>query len=87
MFARNSWNAQFWYNQCLKDAEKGIAIYGMDERGVPFTLAPIANKTRNEEHIRRYKRQRNKIVKLNKVAKKRYFRSFDTATIGSDKRF
>ena len=47
----------------------------------------IANKTRNEEDIRRYKRQRNKIVKLNKVAKKRYFRSLDPATIGSDKRF
>ena len=29
----------------------------------------IANKTHNEEDIRRYKRQRNKIVKLNKVAR------------------
>ena len=47
----------------------------------------IANKTRNEEDIRRYKRQTNKIVKLNKVAKKRYFQSLDPATIGSDKRF
>ena len=47
----------------------------------------IANKTRNEEDIRRYKRQTNEIVKLNKVAKKRYFRSLDPATIGSDKRF
>ena len=47
----------------------------------------ITNETRNEEDIRRYEKQRNKIVKLNKVAKKRYFRSFDTATIGSDKRF
>ena len=47
----------------------------------------IANKTRNEEDIRRYKRERNKIVKLNKVAKKRYFRSLDPRTIGSDKRF
>ena len=40
----------------------------------------IANKT-NEEDTCRYKRQRNKIVKLNKVAMKRYFRSLDPATI------
>ena len=50
-------------------------------------LKKIANKTRNEEDIRKYKRQRNKIVKLNKVAKKRFFRSLDPASIGSDKHF
>ena len=48
-------------------------------------LKKIANKTCNEEDIRRYKRQRNKTV-INKVAKKRPFRSLDSATIG-DKRF
>ena len=44
-------------------------------------------KKKDEEDIRSYKRQRNKIVKNNKVAKKRYFQSLDPATIGSDKRF
>ena len=47
----------------------------------------IANKTRNEEDIRRCKRQRNEIIKLKKIAKKRYFRSLDPATIGGDKSF
>ncbi len=50
-------------------------------------LKNIANKTHKEEDTLKYRRQRNKIVKLNRAAKKRFYQSLDPAAFGSDKRF
>ena len=46
-----------------------------------------ANKTKKEEDFRRYKKQRNLIVKMNKKAKRDYYKSISPKSIDNDKKF
>ena len=50
-------------------------------------LTDIANKTGKTEDIGRYKQLRNKVVKLNKLAKMNFFRSLYVPNLTNDKRF
>ena len=47
----------------------------------------IANKTKREQEIRKFKDQRNLVVKLNVKAKKDYFKSIQSKSIENDKQF
>ena len=46
-----------------------------------------ANKTKKEEDVRRYKKQRNLIVKMNKKAKRDYYKSISPKSIDNDRKF
>ena len=50
-------------------------------------LKNIANKTKREQDIRRFKDQRNLVVKLNVKAKRDYFKSIQSKSIENDKQF
>ena len=50
-------------------------------------LKHIANKSGKKEDICRYKQQRNKVVKMNKLAKTEFYRSLDVSNLTNDKRF
>ena len=52
-----------------------------------MTLKRIANKTKREEDIRKYKDQRNLIVKLNIQSKRHHFRMMQSKRIDNDKEF
>ena len=51
------------------------------------TLKNIANRSKREEDIRKYKDQRNLGVKLNVKAKKQHFTSIQSKTIDNEKKF
>ena len=51
------------------------------------TLKNVANKSKREEDIRKYKDQRNLVVKLNIQAKRQFFMSIQSKTIDNDKKF
>ena len=51
------------------------------------TLKNIANRSKREEDIRKYKDQRNLVVKLNVKAKKQHFTSIQSKTIDNEKKF
>ena len=46
-----------------------------------------ANKTKKEEDVRRYKKQRNLIVKMNKKAKRDYYKSISPKSVDNDRKF
>ena len=50
-------------------------------------LKNIANKTKREQDIRKFKDQRNLVVKLNVKAKRDYFKSIQSKSIENDKQF
>ena len=50
-------------------------------------LKKKANKTKKEEDVRRYKKQRNLIVRMNKKAKREYYKSILTKSIDNDRKF
>ena len=50
-------------------------------------LKNIANKNGKEEDIWRYKQQRSKVVKMNKLAKMKFYRGLDMSNLTNDKRF
>ena len=45
------------------------------------------NKTNDENDLRRYRDQRNLIVKMNRRAKKEYLKNLDLNNVGNSKRF
>ena len=45
------------------------------------------NETNDENDLRRYRDQRNLIVKMNRRAKKKYFKNLDLNNVGNSKRF
>ena len=51
------------------------------------TLKRIANKTKREDDIRKYKDQRNLVVKLNNQSRKHHFRMMKSIRIDNDKKF
>ena len=51
------------------------------------TLKKIVNRTKREEDVRKYKDQRNLVVKLNVKAKKQHFMSIQAKTIDNEKKF
>lgn len=51
------------------------------------TLKKFANNSKREEDIRKFKDQRNLVVKLNIQAKRQYFMSIRSKTIDNDKKF
>ena len=51
------------------------------------TLKKIANRTKREEDVRKYKDQRHLVVKLNVKAKKQRFMSIQAKTIDNEKKF
>ena len=51
------------------------------------TLKRIANKTMQEDDIRKYKDQQNLVVKLNIQSKRHHFRMIQSKTIENDKEF
>ena len=46
-----------------------------------------ANKSGSEEDYKKYKRQRNVIVSMNRKAKRDFYHSVDANTIDNDKKF
>eukprot|EP00794_Sanderia_malayensis_P018339 gene18339-20183_t len=50
-------------------------------------LKNIANKTNKKEDIKRYREQRNVVVRMNKNAKREYYRSIQAKSIENDKKF
>ena len=50
-------------------------------------LKNIANKTKCEQDIRKYRNQRNLVVKLNRNSRRSYFRSIQSKSIENDKKF
>ena len=50
-------------------------------------LKKAANNSKREEDVRKYKEQRNLVVKLNIQAKRQYFMSMQSKTIDNDKKF
>ena len=50
-------------------------------------LKKAANSSKREEDVRKYKDQRNLVVKLNIQAKRQYFMSLQSKTIDNDKKF
>ncbi len=50
-------------------------------------LKNVANKTKRQEDIKRYRDQRNIVVKLNRNAKREYYRSIQAKSIKNDKKF
>ena len=50
-------------------------------------LKNIANKTKREEDIKRYREQRNLVVKVNTNAKRAYYKSIQAKSIENDKQF
>ena len=51
------------------------------------TLKKVANNSKREEDVRKYKDQRNLVVKLNIQAKRQHFMSLQSKTIDNDKKF
>ena len=51
-----------------------------------FKLKKIANKTKNRDDIRCYKKQRNLIVNMNRKAKKDYYKSISPKSIDNDRK-
>ena len=51
------------------------------------TLKNIANRSKREEDVRKYKDQRNLVVKLNVKAKKQHFMSIQSKTIDNENKF
>ena len=51
------------------------------------TLKKIANRSKREADVRKYKDQRNLVVKLNVQAKKQHFMSIQSKTIDNEKTF
>ena len=51
------------------------------------TLKKVANNSKREEDMRKYKDQRNLVVKLNIQAKKQHFKSLQLKTIDNDRKF
>ena len=49
-------------------------------------LKRIANITHSDENIRKYKRQRNLVVKMNKQAKIEFYKNLDPKKLDSEKR-
>ena len=52
-----------------------------------YKLKNIANKTKSELGIRKYRNQRNLVVKLNRKSRRDYFKSVQSNSIESDKKF
>ena len=50
-------------------------------------LKKKANKTKKEEDVRRYKKQRNLIVRMNKKSKREYYKSISPKSIDNDRKF
>ena len=50
-------------------------------------LKKKANKTKKEEDVRRYRKQRNLIVRMNKKAKREYYKSISPKSIDNDRKF
>ena len=50
-------------------------------------LKRIANTTHSEENIRKYKLQRNLVVRMNKQAKIEFYKNLDPKNIDSEKAF
>ena len=46
-----------------------------------------ANKTGNEEDIKKYKKQRNLVVKLNRASKHYFFKKLEPANVDNDEKF
>ena len=50
-------------------------------------LKKVANNSKREEDVGKYKDQRNLVVKLNIQAKRQHFKSLQSKTIDNDKKF
>ena len=50
-------------------------------------LRNIANRTKRDEDVRKYKKQRNCVSKLNERAKRQFYRDLDPVKTGKDKQF
>ena len=50
-------------------------------------LKNIANETKDQNDLDRYKKQRNRVVQINKRAKRDFFRELDPTKVGNDKVF
>ena len=50
-------------------------------------LKGIANKTHSHEDIRKYKKQRNLVVKMNKQSKIEFYKKLDPKELGNEKAF
>ena len=50
-------------------------------------LKQIANRTQSDENIRKYKKQRNLVVKMNKQAKIEFYKNLDSKKLDSEKAF
>ena len=46
-----------------------------------------ANKTKDQEDIRKYRKQRNLVVKMNKIAKREFYTSLDPEIVETNRRF
>ena len=51
------------------------------------TLRKVANNSKREEDVRKYKDQRKLVVKLNIQAKRQHFMSLQSKIIDNDKKF
>ena len=52
-----------------------------------YKLKNIVNKTKSELDIRKYRNQRNLVVKLNRKSRRDYFKSIQSKSIENDKKF
>ena len=50
-------------------------------------LKNIANKTKIQDDLQKYKAQRNLVVKMNRRAKRQFYDSPDPTVVGKDKHF
>ena len=50
-------------------------------------LKNIAKKTKSQDDLQRYKIQRNLVVKMNRVAKRKFYANLDPTIVGKDKVF
>ena len=46
-----------------------------------------ANKTKDQEDIRKYRKQRNLVVKMNKIAKREFYTSLDPKKVETNRNF
>ena len=50
-------------------------------------LKNIANKSKSHDDFQRYKKQRNLVVKINRLAKRQFYANLDPTVVGKDKVF
>ena len=46
-----------------------------------------ANRTGNEEDSKKYKKQRNLVVKLNRASKRNFFKKLEPTNVDNDRKF